>query len=237
MPKNIKSLVFAALLCVVCSVLLTAASTGLKPLQQRNIAVDRHKNILKAFGVVHEGEAPDAKQVERLYAQYVQSRWVEADGRILSGSQRSATALPLYTYVKNDAIEAYAIPIDTRGLWGTIHGYLALENDGTTIRGFTVYQHQETPGLGGEIESRWFRKNFEGKKITNRGGTFVSISVAKGKARDAVPADKRRNYVDGISGATMTGKYLTSGLMEILEEYEPVAVQFRHDKSRYLRVQ
>jgi Na+-transporting NADH:ubiquinone oxidoreductase subunit C len=45
------------------------------------------------------------------------------------------------------------------------------------------------------------------------------------------------NYVDGISGATMTGKFLTSGLKEILQEYEPVAIQFRHKNPSYLRVQ
>ena len=237
MPKNIKSIVFAALLCVVCSVLLTAASTGLKPLQQRNIAVDRHKNILRAFGVIQEGEAADARRVESLYGQYVQSRWVEADGTLLTEARRTATALPLYIYVKDGAVRAYAVPIDTRGLWGAIHGYLAVDNDGTTIRGFTVYQHQETPGLGGEIESRWFRKNFKGKKLTDQNGAFVSISVAKGKARDVVPAVKQPNYVDGISGATLTGKYLTLGLKQILREYEPVAVEFRHREARYLRVQ
>jgi Na+-transporting NADH:ubiquinone oxidoreductase subunit C len=44
-----------------------------------------------------------------------------------------------------------------------------------------------------------------------------------------VPPDKAANYVDGISGATLTGKYLSSGFRRILEDYEPVAVQFRKD--------
>lgn len=237
MPKNIKSLLFAAALCLVCSVLLTAASTGLKPLQQRNQAVDRHKNILRAFGIVNDETVAGTDDIERLYDQYVQSRWVDEQGRLVDAAERTATSLPLYTYVKEGTIQAYAIPIDTRGLWGPIHGYLALENDGATIRGFTVFQHQETPGLGGEIESRWFRENFEGKQITDQGGDFVSISIAKGKTQDVIPPDKRPNYVDGISGATLTGKYLTSGFEEILEDYEPVAVKFRQREDRYLRVQ
>ena len=40
-----------------------------------------------------------------------------------------------------------------------------------------------------------------------------------------VPADKRPNYVDGISGATLTGKYLSAGIREILETYEPVSIR------------
>ena len=129
------------------------------------------------------------------------------------------------------------VPIDSRGLWGKIHGYMAIENDGATIRGFTVYKHQETPGLGGEIESRWFRKNFKGKKIVDTNGDFVSVKIAKGSAEGAVAAKRQINYVDGISGATMTGKFLSEGMKQVLKEYEPVAVQFRQKNKRYLRTQ
>ena len=31
--------------------------------------------------------------------------------------------------------------------------------DGQTVAGFSVYQHAETPGLGGEIEKPWFQQN------------------------------------------------------------------------------
>lgn len=237
MPNALRSIIFATVLCVVCSLLLTAASTGLKTFQQKNIEVDRQKNILKAFGIVGEDQKIDAARIQSEYTQYVKSFWVDDTGRILKPDQRSPEDLPIYLYIKNEKVQAYVLPIDTRGLWGEIHGYLAIDNDGTTIRGFTVYKHQETPGLGGEIESRWFRKNFEGKKILNSRGQFASIHIAKGNAADAMPPDKRINYVDGISGATMTGKFLSEGLKEILKEYEPVAVQFRQKNKRYLRVQ
>jgi Na+-transporting NADH:ubiquinone oxidoreductase subunit C len=38
--------------------------------------------------------------------------------------------------------------------------------------------------------------------------------------------------VDGISGATLTGQYLTEGLKDTLRAYEPVAVQFRQKQTR-----
>ena len=104
---------------------------------------------------------------------------------------------------------------------------MALKNDGQTISGFTVYKHSETPGLGGEIGKGWFQKNFIGKKIVDQSGDFVSISIAKGLAENIIPKDKRINYVDGISGATLTGKFLAAGMKEILSEYEPVSIAFR----------
>lgn len=237
MSKHFKTVIFAAMLCVVCSVLLTAASTGLKTFQQRNMEVDRQKNILLALGLIKEGQKVDQRQVQSLYNDNIQSLWVDRRGRIAPSDDTPENHLPLYVYMDQDHIQAYAVPINTRGLWGKIHGYLALESDGATIRGFTVYKHSETPGLGGEIESRWFRKNFENKKIVDVDGDFVSIRVAKGAVEDVIPQSDRPNYVDGISGATMTGKFLSSGLKEILLDYEPMAIEFRHKNPRYLRVQ
>jgi Na+-transporting NADH:ubiquinone oxidoreductase subunit C len=152
---------------------------------------------------------------------------VDAVGRLLSPSEPSAAALPIYLFVDGPQIEGYIVPIDTRGLWGPIQAYLAFDKDGATVKGFTVYQHAETPGLGGEIERKWFRDNWVGKKIVTRQGKFVSVGVAKGRVEDLLPKDKHEHYVDGISGATLTGRYLTAGLAETLRQYEPVAVKFR----------
>ena len=237
MSNHLKTIVFASILCLVCSVLLTAASTGLQSFQQRNVEVDRQKNILLAMGLIKEGQIVTADEIQSLYVNYVKSLWLSDDGQVKPSKTPLENHLPLYTYVDQEQIQAYVVPINTRGLWGKIHGYLALENDGATIRGFTVYKHSETPGLGGEIESRWFRKNFENKKIVDRSGQFVSISVAKGTVEEVVPKSDQSNYVDGISGATLTGKYLSAGLREILEDYEPLSIEFRQKNRRQSGVQ
>lgn len=237
MSNYMKSIVFAAVLCVVCSVLLTSASTGLKTFQQRNMKVDREKNVLLALGLLQEGQTATPDQIESLYARNVKSLWVDRQGSIRTADDAPEDPLPLYVYVDQEQIQAYVVPIDTRGLWGEIHGYLAMENDGTTIRGFTVYKHSETPGLGGEIENRWFRENFENKKIVDSEGVFVSVGVAKGAVKDMVPEPQRPNHVDGISGATMTGRFLSEGLKEILQAYEPMAQAFRQKNPSDLKVQ
>jgi len=227
MSSSLKSIVFAAVLCFVCSVLLTAASSGLQEFQERNATVDRHANILKSVGVIASDEKYASEKIEEMYNRYILPLFVDEAGQLVRENRKQADDLPIYLYVRQDKIEGYVIPIDSRGLWGRIYGYLALENDGSTISGFTVYKHSETPGLGGEIESRWFQKNWVGKKIVNRAGEFVSVGIAKGEVDKFVAAEKQVHYVDGIGGATMTGKYLSEGIRDTLNSYEPVSIKFR----------
>jgi Na+-transporting NADH:ubiquinone oxidoreductase subunit C len=228
MSDSLKTILFATGLCLVCSLLLTMAATGLKAYQQENALVDRQKNILKAVGAVAPDQRYTADEIKALYRDHIKCVSVGGDGEVLSAGAAPAETLPLYLYEKNGQTQAYILPVNSRGLWGRIYGYLALDTDGSTIAGFTVYQHSETPGLGGEIENRWFQRNFVGKKIVDQAGDFVSVKIAKGAVEDAVRQDLQPNYVDGISGATMTGKYLTQGLRDILKTYEPVSIHFRN---------
>ena len=231
MSDRLKSVVFAAVMCLVVSLLLTTASTGLQRFQQKNVLIDKHKNILQSVGIYDPDKKTDADTIERLFAESIKPLWVDPDGQLIEEKDRSEQSLPVYVYVKDDAVNAYIIPINSRGLWGRILGYLALEADGSTVAGFTVYKHSETPGLGGEIEKRWFQKNWIGKQIVDQAGDFVSVGIAKGKVQEMIPEKDRPHYVDGISGATLTGKYLTSGIREILEKYEPVSVKFRNNPA------
>lgn len=194
--------------------------------------LDRQKNILKSVGLIAEDRKYTPEAVEKLYKRSIEAVWADPSGKIIEKPISGEQDLPIYLYTKDDAIHAYIIPINSRGLWGRILGYLALRNDGTTIAGFTVYKHSETPGLGGEIEKDWFQKEFVGKRIVDQEGDFVSISIAKGKVTDRVPKSERTNYVDGISGATLTGKYLSAGMKQILESYEPVSIRFRKHRIK-----
>jgi len=230
MSDNLKSILFAVATALVCSSLLTAAALGLKPYKMRNLIVDKQKNILKAVGLIDADQRYSPEDIETMFTNNIKKLRADAAGRILSEDETQEAVLPLWLFMVNEQPQQYVIPINTRGLWGPIRGYMALEKDGSTISGFTVYKHSETPGLGGEIERAWFQKNFQGKKITNAGGGFVSIAVAKGRVSDTVPDPNQANFVDGISGATLTGKFLTEGLKDILHEYEPVSINFRQRK-------
>jgi Na+-transporting NADH:ubiquinone oxidoreductase subunit C len=238
MSERLKSIIFALVLCLVCSVLLTAASTTFKSAQEQNMRTDRRKNILKSAGLIDPGAAYSAEAIDQLYSERIAALAVDPSGTIIEKIEKNKDAqlpssggsLPMYLALDSQKeIEAYIIPIESRGLWGKIYGYMALQKDGSTIKGFTVYKHSETPGLGGEIENQWFQKNFTGKKIVDHDNQFVSVSITKGRAADSIAKESLPNYVDGISGATLTGQYLTKGLREVLSEYEPASVRFRQD--------
>jgi Na+-transporting NADH:ubiquinone oxidoreductase subunit C len=229
MSDQLKSIAFAATVALVCSLLLTGAATGLKDRKMRNVALDRQKNILKSVGLVDAEQRPTDSQVEQLYRDNIRCYAMDGSARIVAENS-DGEALPVCFYINDGQPAAYILPVDSRGLWGTIRGYMAIENDGKTVAGFSVYSHNETPGLGGEIEKPWFQANFVGKQIVDSSGAFTPVGIAKGKVADAIAADKQANYVDGISGATLTGKYLTGGLQEILLAYEGLSEQFRTGK-------
>jgi len=226
MSDQLKSIAFTVAIALVCSLLLTGAATGLKDRKLRNVAVDRQKNILKAVGLLDPGQPPTVAYIEQVYQDKIRCYAMDGTGRIVAGDS-GPDALPVCFYVKDGQPAAYILPVDSRGLWGKIHGYMAIESDGKTVAGFSVYSHNETPGLGGEIEKPWFQRNFVGKQIVDGAGTFAAVGIAKGKVADAIPADRQANYVDGISGATLTGKFLTGGLKNVLSEYEVLSKQFR----------
>ncbi len=224
MSDQLKSIAFTVAIALVCSLLLTGAATGLKERKLRNVAVDRQKNILKSVGLFDPDQQSTVAQIERLYQDKIRCYAMDGSGRIVGGE---SDAMPVCFYVKDAQPAAYILPVVSRGLWGRIRGYMAIEKDGKTVAGFSVYSHNETPGLGGEIEKPWFQENFVGKRIVDEAGEFAAVGIAKGKVADAIAADRQANYVDGISGATLTGKFLTGGLKEVLLDYEPLSEQFR----------
>jgi Na+-transporting NADH:ubiquinone oxidoreductase subunit C len=236
MSNSLKTVLYALGLCIACSLLLTAASSGLKPAQQRNVLIDRHRNILVAAGLLNEARPARPAQIEALYAERIRPLWVDPAGRIVpeTGPGGGPARLPIYLSVQGESVEGYIIPIDSRGLWGPIRGYIALARDGKTVAGFSVYQHAETPGLGGEIEKKWFRDNWVGKQIATQQGKFVSVGIAKGRVEETVPREEQPHHVDGISGATLTGKYLSAGIRDTLSRYEPVSIRFRQNQIREL---
>lgn len=152
MSNYVKSIIFAAVLSIVCGSLLTLASTGLKEYQLKNIAIDKQKNILKSVGLISDKQTLSQDTIDRLYADNIRQMWVDLEGKIVSKQKKTENDLLVYLHQEHDEIQSYIIPIDSRGLWGRILGYLAIKNDGATVAGFTVYSHSETPGLGGEIE-------------------------------------------------------------------------------------
>ena len=224
MSKSTKTFVFAFVMCVVCSVVLSIAAIGLRPAQELNELIDRQKNVLKSLDLLPMTKKIAGEEVQSIYKSKINEMFIDSNGELT----QTKSDKPIFIVYNEEKIKKYAIPIKAYGLWSWIYGYLALDGDGETIVGFTVYSHAETPGLGAEVEKDWFQKQFVGKKITDVNHKFESVTVVKGKLSDYnIPEESYANYVDGISGATITGKGVEKYMKIDLEKYEMFSSKLR----------
>ena len=201
---------FAAAVCLICGVLVSSLSVALKPMQEQNQAVDKKRNVLIAAG--RDGAAMSDDQVIAAFEESVRQETTE-DGK------------PLYEIMKGDDLEMVVLPVEGKGLWSTLYGFLALDADGDTIRGIAFYKHGETPGLGGEIENPRWQALWDGRKAYDSAGRPV-IAVIKGKAGDT---SSDPHHVDGLSGATLTSNGVTALVQRWLGEdgYGPFLAKLR----------
>ena len=225
MRSNSYTLVFTSCITIVLSFFLSIANGLLKEKQEINVELDRKKNILIALGFEQDAKSLwKPKEIQLLFNDFVREFHIDENGeRVNINSIQPETMVdlnyfPVYEKVIKNKVEGFAIPISGKGLWSTLYGYFAVEPNGKTVKGITFYKHKETAGLGGEVEKPWFQNNFVGKQFIDEKGELISIQVIRGKVSDDDP--EAYHKVDGISGATMTGKGLNHFLKEDLKKYE-----------------
>ena len=204
---------------------LSVTADSLRERQSINEELDIKKNILSVLGFNLSSDWGN-DQIQSLYEKNINELIVDKTGSILGSIESSnSDNYKIYQSKENDKVTGYAIPIAGKGLWGTMYGYFAIEPDAETVKGITFYRHKETPGLGAEVDKEWFQSNFVGKKLIDTSGSLVSVEVVKGYVSNADP--KAMHKVDGISGATITGKGLTTFLKNDLQKYEPYLSKVR----------
>jgi len=154
---------------------------------------------------------------------------IDADKDIASIGQRARYA-EVYLVKDGDALEQIVLPVHGLGLWSTLYGFIALEEDLRTISGLKFYDHAETAGLGGEVDNVAWRRKWEGKIAFDDSGD-VAIEVVKG----TVPANApdAAYSVDGLAGATLTSRGVTNLLQYWLDEdaFGPFLENFGTDLS------
>jgi len=233
MRSNSYTVLFTAAITVVLGFLLSIAATSLKEKQLLNVELDIKKNILIALNIQPKGEKFTPDEIKAQYEKIVVPIVVDKTGAVLENISSESienidNQFPVFMQKMGNKIEGYAIPISGKGLWSTLYGYLALKPDGETVKGITFYQHGETPGLGGEVEKKWFTDNYKQKKIVDDKGVLVSIQAVKGEADPTSP--EYYHQVDGVSGATMTTKGLNIFLKSELKKYDPYFQNIRQSQ-------
>lgn len=133
---------------------------------------------------------------------------------------------PMFVVKDAEGKPSYVVPMMGTGLWGPVWGYLAIDEDGSTVKG-AIFDHKtETPGLGAEIKEAGFQVPFKGKQIFNAAGDFEGIKVVKG---GAAPDDL--HGVDGISGGTITSNGVTEMIIRTMKIYEPFFLEMRAEEK------
>ncbi|MDE6397429.1 MAG: NADH:ubiquinone reductase (Na(+)-transporting) subunit C, partial [Muribaculaceae bacterium] len=123
--------------------------------------------------------------------------------------------LPVYICDLGNKGTKYILPVYGAGLWGPIWGYIALDSDGSTIYGAYFAHQGETPGLGAEIEKPAFSDQFDGKQMF-KNDQFLPVAVVKRGQK----APNGEDYVDAVSGGTITSKGVSQMLTDCLKPYE-----------------
>lgn len=251
------TIIFATVVCVVCSTLVAASAVALAERQEINRKVYKQRNVLLAAGIIKDGQKVSNEEVIRLFNENIEVKLVDlatgdyvdnmdpaqydqlaaredpAQSVVAPPNASSIKRIPkrglVFHVMKNGKVDAVVIPIEGYGLWGTLYGYLALEHDANTIRGITYYDHKETPGLGGEVDNPKWKGLWHGRKAYNDQGD-PAIKVIKGVA--AGPEDDP-HHIDGLSGATITSNGVTF-MMEFWlgpNGYGPFLEKFRQERS------
>lgn len=223
---------FAAVMTLVLGGLLSFAAVQLKPLQVKEAALDKKKQIL---GAVMSTEGISKEELADIYEKRIQSINVSKQGDELNtdiapedvvvGKEfkkpEDKRVYPVFKYMAEgsaDKVEAYILPVYGNGLWDNIWGFIAVSNDKNTVLG-AVFDHKgETPGLGARITDADIQQRYKGKKIYDASGALKSITMLKGENH---PESDLNDYsVDGMSGATITGNGVTDMLTNYFGLYE-----------------
>lgn len=234
----VQTILTAAVLCIVCSIVVSTTAVVLRPVQKTNKVQEINKNILQVSGLWDDSLTVDENM--KIFDEKVEKRIVDLstgeylpEMNVKSFDQKKASKDPdtskiidsqndiagikrrennSFVYLikpDGDKVEEYILPIRGYGLWSTMYGFIALDSDLKTIKGITFYEHGETPGLGGEIDNPSWKEKWPGKKAFDDSGD-VSIQVIKGQVD---PGTENAEYkVDGLSGATITSRGVSNML-------------------------
>lgn len=220
--NNIYTIVYIILLASIVGTGLAFASMALRSKQQANADADKMAQILQSVRM-----APQKADVIATFNGVITRRFVvDAAGdsiapdafevNVAAQTKKPVDQRLLPVYVATIAGgDKYIVPVHGSGLWGPIWGYVAFDSDGSTIYGAYFAHEGETPGLGAEIEKPAFRNQFDGKRVF-KNNTFLPVNVLKTGTKPQAGED----YVDAVSGGTITSKGVAAMLDDGLKPYE-----------------
>ena len=229
--SNLYTTIYIIVLVVLVGTALAATSLALRDRQQANVNADKMRQILASVNITATDGDVVAKFNEVIEKQLV----VNSEGKEIVGSAFDINVaqqvklpaderqLPVYVCRTDNGLK-YILPAYGAGLWGPIWGYISLDADGSKIYGAYFAHQGETPGLGAEIEKPAFSNEFKGLNLFKE-GQFLPIAVVKAGQKPAGNED----YVNGISGGTITSKGVGAMIDNCLSPYKSFLETLRNN--------
>jgi len=220
--SNTYTIIYASGMVVLVALLLAFTSQALKEKQQQNEVIDKMRQILRSINVNATNTQAEPEYKRLITDSYV----IDANGHKIEGEAfeinladelekpEKDRKYPVFI-ATIDGEQKYILALRGAGLWGPIWGYISLNDDKNTVFGANFEHSGETPGLGSEIDRPFFSNKFIGKHIYNQERKFVSIAIVK-PGKSAVGQD----YVDGISGGTITCQGVETMLHHSIGAYD-----------------
>ncbi len=152
---------------------------------------DLRQKLLYVFDILPKGGDP--QKIEEIFnEQVVEKQFGEKSG---------------YALMEGGKEVKYAVLIDGTGLWGSITGYLGLNDNLTKISGIEFVTQSETPGLGGRISETSYKEQYRD----------IDIVLTKGKYLISKP--QQGGNVDAIAGATQTSTAVVNFINKDLTDF------------------
>lgn len=167
--------------------------------------------------------APEKFDVKKISKDPDTSRKVPEEQQ-KAGIKRVPINMMIYFVKEGNGYKKIIFPVHGSGLWSVMYGFLALDKDLKTVSGFTIYEHGETPGLGGEVENPRWQASWKGKIAFDDEGNFKLNVLTKGQASPG-----SNDQIDALSGATLTSQGMR-GLIDFWfgpEGYAPFLEKLR----------
>ena len=230
----VKTIGVAFVICLICSLVVSISAVSLRDLQKENKLNDKRIKILQVADI-YDSSISIAEQFSELESKFIDFNTGlmmdeynnfsidEYDQIVVTKDPNLSSKVPTSEdiaiiknrenvgkiYILRDevgTIDKLVLPIRGYGLWGTLYGYISIEEDFNTVSGIEFYDHKETPGLGAEVDNPKWKAQWKGKKIYK--DNKVNLAVIKGKVE---AGDSESSYkIDGLSGATITSRGVTN---------------------------
>ncbi|MTI20518.1 NADH:ubiquinone reductase (Na(+)-transporting) subunit C [Fulvivirga sp. RKSG066] len=244
-------ILFTAIMTVVVGGVLSFTSQVLAPAQKKSIELDTKSQILSSVMDREKLGKMTPEEVLSMYDKRITSLVVDINGQSVETDEDGEPVVaekvdilknykkepeerlyPVFKYMSADnpeKVDAYILPLYGAGLWDKIWGFVALDSDLITIAGASFAHKAETPGLGARIATPQIQQRYVGKKIYD-GDELVSVMMVKGEGNPNLS----EHQVDGMSGATITGKGLNNMLANYLNYYQSYFKKLKNETTASL---